>query len=414
MIIEGRAYVRGGLQDSCIRIEDGRIAEIKRTLAGERVRLRGIILPAGIDLHVHFREPGMTHKEDFFTGTSSAACGGVSCVFDMPNTDPPTTTPARVAEKIAEAERKAVVDFGIFAGLTESGDTEGLAGAATAFKAYLAPSSGDLAVDFGALLAHKEDLKGAKKFITVHCEDPNYFLDIPVTRLEAHLASRPDGAEVSGIELARQLQGVPRVHIAHMSSERGLAALAGSGLTSEVTPHHLFLDVNCGLGTLAKVNPPLRHRHDKNALWAAFATGTIDVVASDHAPHTRDEKEQDFATAPPGVPGVETMLPLLLERVGQKRLPLERLVTAACERPAELLNMRKGRIEVGYDADLIAVNLRDARRIRADDLHSRCGWTPFEGMKGVFPTATYLRGELVVENGEVVSKRTGRYVGANH
>jgi len=415
MIIEGRAYVRGTLQDCCIGVENGRIAEIKRTLKGdEKLRFGGIILPAGIDLHVHFREPGLTRKEDFLSGTTAAACGGITCAFDMPNTLPPATTPERMKEKVAAVERKAFVDFGLYAGLTEESDINGLAETATAFKMYLTVSEGDLAVgDFSKLLGLKEELSAAGKFISVHCEDPGHIRDREAKRLEDHLASRPDSAEVGGIEMAKRLKGL-RVHVAHLSSERGLTSLDGTGFTSEVTPHHLFLNVNCDLGAFAKVNPPLRHKHDQNALWQAFTDGRIDVVASDHAPHTVDEKEAGFDSAPAGMPGVETTIPLLLERVRLGSLPLERFVNTVCERPAEMLSLKKGRIEVGYDADMIAVDLKRPRRIRADDLHSKCGWTPFEGMSGVFPQTTIFRGEQIVRDGTVIGKPSGRYVGAKH
>ncbi len=415
MIIEGRAYVRGSLQDCCIGVENGRIAEIKRTLKGdEKLRFGGIILPAGIDLHVHFREPGLTRKEDFLSGTTAAACGGITCAFDMPNTLPPATTPERMEEKVAAVERKAFVDFGLYAGLTEESDIDGLAETATAFKMYLTASEGDLAVgDFSKLLGLREELSAAGKFISVHCEDPGHIRDREAKRLEDHLASRPDSAEVGGIEMAKRLKGL-RVHVAHLSSERGLTSLAGTGFTSEVAPHHLFLNVNCDLGAFAKVNPPLRHKHDQNALWQAFTDGRIDVVASDHAPHTMDEKEASFDSAPAGMPGVETTIPLLLERVRRGSLPLERFVNTVCERPAEMLSLKKGRIEVGYDADMIAVDLKRPRRIRADDLHSKCGWTPFEGMSGVFPQTTIFRGEQIVRDGTAIGKPSGRYVGAKH
>lgn len=415
MIIEGRAYVRGSLQDCCISVENGRITEIKRTLKGdEKLRFGGIVLPAGIDLHVHFREPGLTRKEDFLSGTTAAACGGITCAFDMPNTLPPATTPERIEEKVAAVERKAFVDFGLYAGLTERSDVKGLAETATAFKTYLAASEGDLAVgDFAKLLELREELSAAGKFISVHCEDPGLIRDVEAKRLEDHLASRTDSAEVGGIEMAERLKG-SRVHVAHVSSERGLTSLASTDLTSEVTPHHLFLNVNCDLGAFGKVNPPLRNKHDQNALWQAFADGRIDVVASDHAPHTMDEKEAGFDSAPAGMPGVETMIPLLLERVRLGSLPLERFVNAVCERPAEMLSLKKGRIEIGYDADMIAVDLKRPRRIRADDLHSKCGWTPFEGMSGVFPLATIFRGEQIMRDGDAMGKPSGRYVGAKH
>jgi dihydroorotase len=416
MIIEGRAYVRGSLQDCCLGIEDGKIKEIRRSLKGdERFRFGGIILPAGIDIHVHFREPGMTKKEDFLSGTSAAACGGITCVLDMPNTSPPATTPARIESKLELIEKKAMIDFGLYAALAEDCDVMGLAKAATAFKIYLAQSTGGLAVgDFSRFLELKEDLSKAGKFTSIHCEDPQHISKIEKKRLEDHEASRPDTAEIGGIEMAKRLAGVQRIHIAHISSERGLESLADSGFTSEVTPHHLFLNVNSELGTMAKVNPPLRFKHDQNALWSAFVSGRIDLVSSDHAPHTLEEKEQDFDAAPAGMPGVETMIPLLLDRVRGKSLPLDRFVNAVCEKPAELLSLNKGRIEVGYDADLIVVDLKEARKIRADDLHSKCGWTPYEGMNGVFPSATFLRGERIVEDGDVMAKPLGAYIGAKH
>lgn len=416
MIIEGRAYIRGNLQDCCIGIEDGKIKEIKRSLKGdERLRFGGIILPAGIDVHVHFREPGMTKKEDFLSGTSAAACGGITCVMDMPNTKPPATTPARIESKLELVEKKAMIDFGLYAGLTEDSDVRGLAKVVTAFKIYLAPSTGGLAVgDFNRFLALREDLSVAGKFTSIHCEDPEQIRRMETRRLEDHEASRPDIAEVGGIEMAKRLTDVNRVHIAHVSSERGLESLARSKFTSEVTPHHLFLNLNSELGTMAKVNPPLRFKRDQNALWSAFVNGRIDLASSDHAPHTLEEKEQDFETAPAGIPGVETTIPLLLDRVASNSLPLSRFVNAVCEKPAELLSLNKGRIEVGYDADLIVVDLKNVKKIRADNLHSRCGWTPYEGMKGIFPSATFLRGERIVEDESVSAKPSGAYIGAKH
>ncbi|MFQ6127483.1 MAG: dihydroorotase [Thermoplasmata archaeon] len=415
-VIEGRAYVSGSLQDCCIGIENGKISEIKRILKGdEKFRFGGIILPTGIDLHVHFREPGMTEKEDFLSGTTAAACGGITCVLDMPNTIPPATTPTRIREKVESIGKKAMVDFGLYAGLTEDSDIEGLAEVATAFKIYFAPSTGGLAIEnFNGFLELKKDLSRAKKFISVHCEDPAQISNIEEKTLEDHLASRPVSAEVSGIEKARRLTGIQRIHIAHLSSEKGLESLSGTDFTSEVTPHHLFLNVNCNMGTLAKVNPPLRYKHDQNALWSAFANGGIDLVASDHAPHTLDEKEQDFYSAPAGVPGVETMIPLLLERVRLKSLSLDRFVDAVCEKPADLLSLNKGKIDIGYDADIMVVDLRKPRKIRQDDLHSKCGWTPFEGMKGVFPSATFLHGERIVEEGEVIVNPSGAFLGPKH
>ncbi|MCK4443529.1 MAG: amidohydrolase family protein, partial [Thermoplasmata archaeon] len=179
-------------------------------------------------------------------------------------------------------------------------------------------------------------------------------------------------------------------------------------ITSEVTPHHLLLNVDSDLGGYGKANPPLRNKRDRIAMWEALVSGKIDVVASDHAPHTIEEKEEPFDHAPSGVPGVETSLPLMLAQVKKGNLPIERLVSAMMERPAEILGVNKGRIEVGTDADLIAVDMKSVSTIRADDLHSKCGWSPFERWEGIFPMVTVVRGEIVAREGELQEANKGR------
>jgi dihydroorotase len=181
-----------------------------------------------------------------------------------------------------------------------------------------------------------------------------------------------------------------------------------AGVTTEVTPHHLFLDFSKPLHAFGKVNPPLRGPEDREALWKAFAAGRIDVVATDHAPHTRDEKEQPFEETPSGLPGVATSLPLLLRQVRAENLSLERFVAATSTRPAEILGVPKGKIEVGSDADLLVVDARNVVKITPRRVRYKCGWTPFEGMEAVFPRTVYLRGERIVEDGEPIAEGLGR------
>jgi dihydroorotase len=181
-------------------------------------------------------------------------------------------------------------------------------------------------------------------------------------------------------------------------------------LTSEVAPHHFLLDRSGNLGAFGKVNPPLRKREDRQALFQALKDGAFDVIASDHAPHTIEEKEEDFDYAPSGVPGVETMVPLVMQHVKDKQLELSGAIRRLCERPAEIFGVRKGRIAVGYDADLMIFDMAKISIIKADALHSKCGWTPYEGMNAVFPKAVFLRGRLMVEDGSQVGERMGRDV----
>ncbi|MFQ5839042.1 MAG: dihydroorotase family protein, partial [Thermoplasmata archaeon] len=381
IVIEGRAYYRGELRHLCIGIEDGVIKEIRKTLRGEDVYDYGerILLPGGVDVHVHFREPGLTHKEDFYTGTESAAVGGITTVLDMPNTVPPATTAAALLEKREMASRRANVDFGLYGGVERSEDMEGLKDHCHAFKVYMAESFGRLSPPPEEVRRILQALKRAGRRLAVHAEDPSHFNSLEETSLRDHWLARPDEAEEAAIRnlAAWHRDGV--IHLAHLSSRLGLGAVAGSRFSLEVTPMHLLLDWHAPIGALGKVNPPLRNPEDREALWRAFSSGRIDVLASDHAPHTLGEKE-DFLTAPPGAPNVETLYPMMFALVRRGRLSLEVLVRALCRRPAELFGLRgKGTIEVGADADIVVFDPRKMSKVRADDLHYRCGWTPFEG-----------------------------------
>jgi dihydroorotase len=193
-----------------------------------------------------------------------------------------------------------------------------------------------------------------------------------------------------------------------LSSRDGLAAVEKLPFTKEVAPHHLLLDKRSKLGSYGKVNPPLRDKEDREAMFEAFRLMKIEVLASDHAPHTIEEKEQEFSDAPSGMPGVETSLPLMLALVKKDQLPLDVVIKAACERPAEIFGLNKGRIEVGRDADLIVVDGTSMRSITAKNLHSKCGWTPFENWEAIFPYVTFVRGVKIVEQGGLVGERVGR------
>jgi dihydroorotase len=412
VVIEGNCYLSGRFERVCIGITEGRIARIAKSLEGDKVyRFENkMVLPAAIDAHVHFREPGMTHKEDFATGSLAALHGGVTCAFDMPNTRPHTTTVEALKEKRDFASSKSLVDFGLFAGIAKGVDVPALSKGAIGFKLYMGGTTGDMLVpSLDSVKPELEAVAATKKVLAVHAEDERLRKKEPEKDLNDHLRNRVNECETSAIRRLRESAKEKRIHICHVSAKDSLA-LIGNGFTSEVTPHHLLLDKDARLGAMGKVNPPLRRREDRQALFMALKQGAFDIIASDHAPHTIEEKQEDFEYAPSGMPGVETMAPLMLDLVRKKHLSIDDVVRRICERPAEIHGVRKGKISIGYHGDLMVVDLDSPKMIKADMLHSRCGWTAFEGMSGVFPSAVFLRGQLMLDREDQVGERNGRDV----
>jgi len=396
-----------------VRVEGERIAAVGRRLSprdGERVvdAADKRLLPGAIDAHVHFRQPGAGHKETWETGSRSAVAGGVTTVADQPNTDPPTTTGAAFDAK-ADLAADSIVDYGISGGVTADWEPDSLFDRPlfALGEVFLADSTGDMGID-GDLFADAVDRAAAEgATVTVHAEDAELFDESARARddADAWSAYRTAEAEYGAVERAVGV-GADRgadLHIAHTSTPEGVDAAAAGGATCEVTPHHLLLsreDLD-ELGALGRMNPPLRSESRREALYERVADGTVDVVATDHAPHTRAEKDAGVWAVPSGVPGVETMLPLLLNEVREGRLGFERVRDLTAATPAEVFDLpRKGRIAPGMDADLVLVDPDDAREIRGADLHSNCEWTPFEGREGVFPELTLVRGHVAFEDGE--------------
>ncbi len=408
-VIRGRVFYRDRVEPLDLGVDEaGTIVAIKRSLEGSDVEDHGdsLILPGCVDMHVHLRDPGLTEKEDFPSGTRSAAIGGVTTVVDMPNTKPPVTTADALRDKWARVRGRAAVDYGLFAA-PRTGDAIGSLGAATAFKVYMAESTGSLQIDEEALGDVLKSAVDGHRLVVAHAEDPARFRKDRPPTLAGHSEARPKESEVSAIRNLAKLRGEAAIHIAHVTCVEALDA-GPPGVTTETTPHHLLLDASRPLKAWGKVNPPLRGPEDRSALWAAFAAGRIDVLATDHAPHTREEKEEPFDEAPSGLPGVATGFPLLLRQVKAENLSLGRLIQAYAARPAEILGIAKGRIEVGRDADLVVVDARDVARVTPRRVRYKCGWTPFEGMEAVFPRTVYLRGERIVEDGEPISEGNGR------
>ncbi len=403
LVVEGRLYLNGDLVQGCVGIKDGKIAAVKKVLKGDEKIDVGyrLVLPAGIDPHVHFRDPGYTHKEDFKTGSMAAAFGGISCIIDMPNTKPFVTTCDILEEKIKIASRKSCIDFGLFVGPDINSDIAKLAAICTAFKLYTAESVQNIAIEDEYQLAGiLQRIAQTDKVATVHCEESSMVnqLNSWSDSLEGHYHARPNKAEALAIQRVHRAASGAKLNIAHVSAKESLAIIEEMGCSSEVTPHHLFLNYTADLGGYGKVNPPLRAKDDQHTLWHDFVQGKIPMLASDHAPHTTDEKEQDFEDVPSGIPNVETMIPMLLAKLKEGKITLARCVEAFSENAADLFGFNKGRIAEGFDADLMVVDLKQLDRINGEELHSKCGWTPYEGEMAIFPYMTVVRGSIVVKD----------------
>jgi dihydroorotase len=433
LIVRNGTLVTGdGRWPADIAVRDGRIAAVEAhgvlpPAAAELDAAGRHVLPGLIDGHVHFRQPGMEHKEDWLTGSRAAVMGGVTAVLDMPNTTPPTATVEAAEHKARLADESSHCDFGLF-GLLGRQSTDDLrrlleSGLVVGLKVFLGPTTGDLeaptdeALATGLALAREHDLR-----VAFHAEDrevvaaaKKLLRDAGRRDPLAHLESRPVEAEVAAIEQVGRLLADAGAagHILHVTSAGGLAAIEnwrarGVDLTCEVSPQHLLLsdDDYERLGGLIKCNPPVREATHGQALLAALADGRIDCLASDHAPHAPDEKrDADIWQVAAGITGVETTLALMLTHgVSAGRLTLERLVSAFAERPAQIWGLwpRRGSLQVGADADLTVVDLEREGVIRGAALHGKHGLTPFDG----WPTrgaavATVVRGRVVMREGEL-------------
>jgi dihydroorotase len=419
-----------GTSEADVGIRDGRIVDVGdlgSVVAANVIDARGLhVLPGVIDSHVHMREPGMEHKEDLESGTRAAVLGGITAVFDMPNTQPPTVDADSMRDKVAAATGRASCDFGFLLGVTASNandlaELERLP-ACVALKLFMGKSTGGLLVAEAELLSRV--LGTGSRRIAVHAED-EHRLQERRERLDQdawvgmHPVWRDDLTALHATQRILEIAGKTgrRLHILHVTTAKEMDLLAEHRdlATVECTPQHLTLAAPVcydELGTLAQMNPPIRGEAHREALWAAVRAGVVDVVGSDHAPHTQEEKRRPYPNSPSGMPGVQTLLPIMLDHVHEGRLSIEQLVDLVCAGPARVYGIAgKGRLAAGYDADLTLVDLEARRTIENDWIASRCGWTPYDGkVVHGWPIATMVRGSVVMRDGEVLGDASGRVV----
>jgi len=399
-----KIFLRGGklvlpneVRETNLLIDEGKIAfigELDDFEGVEVVDVAGkVIFPGLIDVHVHFRTPGLEYKEDWLTGSKTALAGGVTSVFDMPNTQPATTTLEILRMKKALIQTQTLINYACYLGGTaDNFSIISAAEEACGIKIYMGSSTGDLLLTADEKL--EEFIRDAKLPLVFHAESEACLHEVkdsfrgefdPAAHSQLRPAKCAQEATRKILEWAKKYN--KRIHLCHVSTKLEMDLVREFGLevaTAEVTPHHLFLndDAYGSMANFARVNPPLRSEDDRDALWQGIREGLITMIATDHAPHTLEEKRQEYLQAPSGMPGLQTTLPLLLNTVFEGRLTfldIERL----CSRvPAERFGIvGKGSIEIGNDADLVIVDPTQEQILRNDDMFTKCGWTPFDGQK---------------------------------
>ena len=430
LILKGGTVVnQDGVAVRDLAIRAGRFAaigDLSRASAGEVVDCRGLhLLPGVIDSHVHFREPGLTHKEDLESGSLGAVLGGVTAVFEMPNTNPTTTSAEAVADKVKRAHHRMHCDFAFYVGGTREntkdlGELEMLPGVA-GVKVFMGSSTGSLLIEDDEGV--RAVLKSIRRRAAFHSEDEYRLRERMNFRVEGDPRSHPVWRDATAalmctqrlIALARETG--KRVHVLHVTTSEEAAFLAEHKdvATAEATPAHLTLEApGCyeRLGTLAQLNPPIRDAGHREGLWRGIAQGVIDSIGSDHSPHTRAEKANPYPKSPSGMAGVQTLVPLMLDHVNAGRLSLLRFADLTSAGPARIFGMAaKGRIAAGYDADLTVVDLKRQQTISDDWIAARAGWTPYHGTRVTgWPVGTIVRGHKVMWEGSLTKPGCGERV----
>ncbi|MFH1786877.1 MAG: dihydroorotase [archaeon] len=408
VILNAKVMRPKGLDGVNIGIDGGKItAFAKSKIRAERTidATSFIVLPGLIDIHAHFRDPGETKKEDFFTGTCAAAHSGVTTVFDMPNNDPPIKSMSDLRRKDKIVSGKAVIDYALYLGAKNPYEVK-----ESPLTKFYTGGSQQLSVSEREF----ESCYAEAKHAVVHAEDSQVVeanrAKIKNPTIKDQCRIQDAESAVKGIEFVGRMYRTHQrqTHVTHISTPAEISALL-PGISCDMTPHHLLLSRDDAVNNFYKVDPPLRPKEDQKKLWQELEA-RVTMLSTDHAPHLKSEKEKDFEEAPSGLPELDTYLPLMLTKVNQGLLSLTTFVKMASSNPAAIFGLEsKGAIDIGKDADFAIINLKEEGAIRSDSLFTKCGWTPYEGWKTIGSLkTTIVRGEIVFDNGEVTKKKWGK------
>ena len=427
LIKNGSCFIDGKLEKVDLAVNNSQIQEI-----GKLKNLEGksevdakdlLVLPGVIDTQVHFREPGSTEAEDLNSGSKAAILGGVTSVFEMPNTNPPTSSKKEFLNKLRLAKNRMFCNYGFYFGATPEnynnlGDLKDLEGCC-GIKLFVGSSTGNL------LVKNEKDIEkvfsNSSKVVSVHSEDEDILnlrkKLIEIGNVKSHSVWRNEESAISStrkiVKIAERLN--KRAHILHVTTKEEVDFLSQhkGNITFEITPQHLTLvapDCYNDLGTYAQMNPPIRSKDHQDRLWYAVKNNFVDIIGSDHAPHLKVNKDKKYPQSPSGMPGVQTLLPIMLDHVNRNRLTINQLVSFVCENPVKIFNIdNKGYIKKGFDADLTIIDMNKFEKIDNNKIASKCQWTPFHGkeIKG-FPVITIVNGEIKMKNGEIIGKPGGK------
>ena len=411
-VLMGRAFVNGELKYTEIGISEGKIVAVGSYVSGGERRIElgtsMTVLPGFVDPHVHLRDPGMTQKEDFSTGTLAAVHAGVTTVLDMPNTKPAVFDLDTLMDKKAHLKGRSYVDYGLFAAVTPNINAGMMARYVPGFKLFMGSTTGNILLnDDEELIPAVSDALATGKRVSVHAEDDSLILHEQERCTRDHLRNRPANAEHNAIaRLAKHFSG-KKINICHITTSEGLDMARSAGFTTEVTMHHMMFEVDRNSDAFYKVNPPIRDIASRDALYRRFVNGDITMIGTDHAPHTLAEKSQDFDSAPGGMPGVETTMPIIMNMVRRNTIPLSQAVRMGATAPGQAFSMPKGEIKVGNDADFAIFDMRKVTTIDPKALHSKCGHTQYGGLEAIFPDKVIIRGDVQVDGAEFCGESRG-------
>ncbi len=427
IIKNGTCFIDGNLQKKDIGIKQAKITNISDDISDDTKEIFDakslIVLPGCIDTQVHFREPGSTDTEDLNSGSKAAIVGGITSVFEMPNTNPPTANKEEFQKKLDLAKNRMFCNYAFYFGatptnqleLTKLKDLEGCCGV----KLFAGSSTGNL-------LVHKEEdiekvFEHTSKIVSVHSEDEDILNQRKKLRESGNVLTHPIWRnEESAISSTRKIVKIAKrlnkkAHILHVTTKEEVDFLSQNkgNITFEITPQHLTMyspDCYQKLGTYAQMNPPIRDKSHYDRLWYAVRNNYNDTIGSDHAPHLKINKDKEYPDTPSGMPGVQTLMCVMLDHVNEGKLKLEQLVKLVCENPAKVFGIKdKGYIKKGFDADFTIIDLNKEIEIKNENIESKCKWTPFNGdkFKGT-PVATIVNGEIKMKNGKIIGEPKGK------